>query len=153
MEQYIRNSTADDIEFLSTRLRPEDEAEVRAQGANPLLALSLGLQHSDICWTLVDRGGTPVGMMGVSPCMWSNTFGAIWLLGTKGIEENTMTFLKHSKRGLNKLFDLTHYDAFYNVTYAKNALHHQWLKWLGFTFLRECSVGDEPFYEFVKLRG
>lgn len=153
MDQYIRNSTADDVEFLSSRLRQEDVAEVRAQGFDPGHALSQGLELSDICWTLIDRSQTPVAMTGVCRCNWSDRFGAIWLLGTEGIEKNTMTFLRHSRGALDKMFQATPYQAFYNITYGHNTLHHAWLKWLGFTFLRQIECNGEPFFEFVKLRG
>jgi hypothetical protein len=41
----------------------------------------------------------------------------------------------------------------YNYTYAKNTVHHRWLKWLGFTFLRKVNLGPEgkPFIEFAKI--
>jgi hypothetical protein len=53
------------------------------------------------------------------------------------------------------LFDVTGDDAFYNYTYSRNTVHHKWLKWSGFTFLRKVTLPplNKEFYEFVILRG
>lgn len=154
MDKYIRNTIADDIEFLADNMRIEDVEEVEAIGITPLYALSHGYHCSDICLTMLGSDGVPMGMYGVAKSH-NPQLGAIWLLGTKGIEDNTMTFLRHSREGLDRLWSSTSYDGFYNLSYAENTLHHRWLKWLGFTFLREVKLPphDKPFYEFVKLRG
>lgn len=154
MDKYIRNTIADDIEFLAANMRPEDVEEVEAIGITPLYALRHGFEHSDICLTMLGSDGVPIGMYGVAKSNYSQ-LGAIWLLGTKGIEGNAMLFLRHSREALDRLWSNTAYDGFYNLSYAHNALHHRWLKWLGFTFLREVKLPphNKSFYEFVKLRG
>lgn len=152
--KYIRPSVQEDVEFLSSRLREEDVEEVTASANTPFNALSHGLAVSKPCYTLIDREHTPVGMLGVCEGTYRNS-GIIWLLGTKGIETNSISFLRHSKPVLGSLFVGTGYDFVYNYTYVKNELHHRWLRWLGFTFLRTItlpSTGKE-FIEFVKLRG
>ena len=152
--KYARTSVTEDVDFLASRLRGEDVEEVVAANNNPFDALSHGLAVSNPCYTLIDRTETPVAMTGVTKGSYTNS-GIIWLLGTKGIEENSMTFLRHSKSCLDELYQSTGYDLFYNYTYVKNELHHKWLRWLGFTFLRTItmpSTGKE-FIEFVKLRG
>lgn len=154
MEQYIRQATADDVKFLADNLRVEDVEEVEAIGVSPLYALSHGLETSQICWTLLDPSQTPIAMVGVGPSH-NPQLGAIWLLGTRGIETNTYRFLKYSREALERLFEATSYEGMYNYSYAGNHLHHRWLKWLGFVFLQEALLppNSKPFLEFVKLRG
>lgn len=154
MEQYIRSATADDVEFLSTRLRAEDVEEAQAGGLTPFYALAHGLEHSQICWTLVTDDGTPFAMLGVGPSH-NPDLGAIWLLGTRDLETVSYKFIKYSRPALSALFDATGYAGLFNYTYAGNTLHHKWLKWLGFVFLRETQLPpfQKPFFEFIKLRG
>lgn len=152
--KYIRPSVQEDVDFLSNNLREEDVEEVLAGNNTPLNALSHGFEKSSPCYTLIDRQSTPLGMLGVVGGTYANS-GIIWLLGTKGIEDNSVAFLRNSKPVLDDLFYRTGCTFFYNYTYAKNELHHRWLRWLGFTFLRTVtmpSTGKE-FIEFVKLRG
>lgn len=152
--QYIRPSTQEDVEYLSIRLRDEDVEEVLAGNNTPFNALAHGLEVSELCYTLIDRHQTPVGMLGICKGYYNNS-GIIWLLGTKGIEENSITFLRNSKPVLAQFYERTGYDFLYNYTYVKNELHHKWLRWLGFTFLRTITMPTtgKEFIEFVKLRG
>lgn len=154
MDQYIRNSIGADVDFLSQNLRKEDIEEVKAGGLTPFSALFQGLAVSNPCWTLLNEEGTPIAMVGV--CASPNpSLGLIWLLGTTGIENVSYKFAKYSVPALNRLFNEVQYDGLYNYTHAHNELHHKWLKWLGFKFLRKIDLppNDQPFYEFVKLRG
>lgn len=152
--KYLRPSVSEDVEFLANRLREEDIEEVFASNNRPFDALSHGLAVSTPCYTLVDRSGVPIGMMGITKGSYTNS-GIIWLLGTKGIEDNSMAFLRNSKPVLDQLFTNTGYGLLYNYTYVKNELHHKWLRWLGFTFLRTITLPTtgKEFIEFVKLRG
>ena len=61
------------------------------------------------------------------------------------------SFLRHSRPLLTQLF--ADYDALYNYTYERNTVHHNWLRWLGFVFLRRVELTPNNFfYEFVKVR-
>lgn len=148
----VRPSTQTDVEYLSDNLRKEDVEEVVAGGFTPLLALNYGLQHSKPCLTGIDPiTGQPVLMAGSTPCTTFEGFGRVWMLGTPAIEKNTVTFLRHSKQMLAQLF--ADYTALYNYTYDLNTVHHHWLRWLGFTFLRRVELTpNNYFYEFVKVR-
>lgn len=152
MDRYVRPSIESDVAFIADHMRVEDVEEVRAAGSDPLNSLTFGLHHSKPCLTLLNGAGTPIAMCGVAPGAYPNS-GAIWLLGTQGIEDSSITFLRYSKQALELMFDQSGAEFTYNYTYAENHLHHRWLKWLGFTFLRRVSLGPEgkPFYEFVKL--
>lgn len=154
MTPYTRRSILDDVSFLSSRLREEDQRECYAIGRTPAYGLFVGFEESHLCYTLLDPAtNIPVAMTGVSRGYWPNS-GMIWLLGTKGIESNRYTFLRHSKQALSDMFDATGYSLFYNYTHSPNTLHHKWLRWVGFSFLRSVNLGpdNEEFYEFAKLK-
>ena len=74
----------------------------------------------------MDFEGTPIAMVGVSPSEVKNT-GLIWMLGTPGIEECRITFLKYSKPALALLYEESGCDLLFNYSYAANTFHHQWL--------------------------
>lgn len=154
MDKYIRDSIADDVQFLAKNLRQEDVEEVEALGSSAFAALRRGYCSSDPCRTLLDDKDVPIAMVGIVKTH-NPQLGGIWLLGTQGIETNTYKFLKYSRPALDSLFQDSTYEGFYNYAYSENHLHHKWLKWLGFTFLREVQLPPhgKSFYEFVKLRG
>lgn len=152
--ELVRPSTMEDVEYLSKNLRVEDVEEVEAIGQTPFDALALGYRHSTICLTLVDpKTGLPAGMVGVAPSPQISDMGIIWLLGTPAIEQNTTAFLRGSKKVMQDIFKQVPYKAYYNYTHANNLVHHRWLKWLGFVFLRKVMFGNHPFYEVIKLKG
>lgn len=153
MIPYLRDPVWDDVVYLAENLRDRDVEELESTGLTPFQALSEGFKLSKPCFTLLSAKGEAVGMMGVGPG--HGNFGAIWMLGAKGIEEYPMTLLKNSRKALQTLWDQTEYQGFFNYVYSKNQLHIDWLKWLGFTFLRTVQIGpyNRDFIEFVKLRG
>lgn len=151
--QYWRPPTREDCELIAANMRLEDIMECACLWHTPLDALLLGFEHSDVCYTLVDPEGEPVAMLGVVASPTYENFGSIWLLGTPGIEKFSYRFLRHSKKVLNEFYDETGYDAMYNYTHKDNVVHHKWLQWLGFTFLRRVNFGNSGFIEFVRLKG
>lgn len=152
--KYLRDPSWDDVLYLSQNLRDRDVEELDATGSDPFKALSTGFQLSKPCYTLLSKDGEAVGMLGVGEGAYPG-MGAIWMLGSKGIEEFPMTLLKNSRKALDQLWEETDYAGFYNYVYSKNQLHIDWLKWLGFSFLRTVQAGpyNRDFIEFVKLRG
>jgi hypothetical protein len=154
MTEYLREPTWEDVIYLSKNLRQRDEEEVLSHGITPLYALSDGFEKSKPCFTIQSPTGEVWGMVGVGGGV-DPTIGAIWMLCSKGIEERPMTLLKNSKVLLDRMWRETSYDLFYNYVYSQNQLHIDWLKWLGFTFLRTIKLGpyNRDFIEFVKLRG
>jgi len=142
---YIRKTTVEDVVYVADNMRTEDVEECKANGFSPFDALWKGYNADGVCYTMVDPEGKPAGLLGVSLLA---TSGLIWLLGTPSIEQYGITFLRQCKPFLERLFEEANRDLLWNYTYKLNTLHHKWLKWLGFSFVRE--VGD--FYEFAKLK-
>lgn len=148
---YARLAEPDDVPVLAATLRDADRDEVlAASGRTPLEALTDGLRWSSPAYTLVDGEGTPIAMLGVVPL--DDLAGSVWLLGTDGIQKESIRFLRGSRLGLQKLHEVR--PVLTNAVDARNTLHIRWLQWLGFTFLAEvrgAGPGGLPFYEFVRV--
>lgn len=155
MIDYARPATMDDVHYVAENMRKEDIEEAGAFMLSPLTALTIGYNTSDVCYALTAPDGEPAAILGVAPNIAYKRMGAIWLLGTPLIEKYPKTFIRNTKPALNEMFEKTDYDAFFNYTYAENVLHHKWLKWTGFTFLRKVTLPPlhKEFYEFIILRG
>ena len=137
-------------------MREEDQDECRAGGLTPFDALSLSFEESEKAYTLFEPDSLiPAAIVGVCPGKLGPGFGSVWMLGTDGIRKHRYAFLRRCKPFVEGLFNETGYEALYNYTYLENKLHHSWLKWLGFKFLREVELPPYqlPFYEFVRIRG
>lgn len=153
--QLHRNATLDDIAFVANYMRVEDVEECKAGGLTPFDALALSYKERLLAYTLLTPDThSPAAILGVNESPISENLGIIWMLGTDAIRKHRFTFLRGCEQYVNLLFDVTGRDCFYNYTYHANALHHQWLKWLGFTFIRKVELPpyNETFYEFVKLK-
>lgn len=153
--KHLRPAQMEDVEYVAKHMRQADIDEVGALGFSPLDALEKSYVLSLINFTLlspVDQ--CPIAVCGVGASPLHPEWGAVWLLGTDGIQDNRMTFLRHSKAALDLLFEASGRKLLYNYTHHKNALHHDWLRWLGFSFIRKVSLpphGDN-FIEFAKIR-
>jgi hypothetical protein len=151
----MRPATLDDVSFVATRMRVEDAAECHAGGMSPLDALTLSYETSLVVYALLEPVlQVPGAILGVCPGVYPK-WGAIWLLGTDAIRKYRTTFLRNSKPALAHLYEETQKDVLYNYTFCENTVHHAWLRWLGFTFLRKINLPPhgQPFYEFVKIKG
>ena len=138
---------------IATNMRQEDLNEIQAMGVpDPHEALRKGMVHSKPeCYTASVKG-VPIAMFGVVPFDDDPKFGSIWLLGTDRIKtEVPISFLKKSRKVLPTLIEP--YEMVCNVVDKRNEVHIKWIKWLGFSFIRETICGPEnrPFYEFARL--
>lgn len=152
--KYLIPPREGDVEFIATHMRDHDARECEALGFAPLAALRESVRLSDNIYTMVDPLGKPIAMLGVGMGLLPE-WGAVWLLGTKGIESSSVTFLRQSKEALQYVFKMSGKDVLYNYTHESNEVHHRWLKWLGFKFIRKISLGPngDQFIEFARLRG
>lgn len=152
MPDYIRDATIDDIEYLSSRLRKADIAECyAASGADPKVALCIGLEFGDITKTMIAPDGEPLGMFGVGQSHIPEA-GVIWMVATDKLAQYQIKFLRLNKPVIETLQQ--QYLALFNFVDARNELHIKWLRWMGFTFInRHEHWGFEkrPFFEFVRI--
>lgn len=152
MTAYVRNSHKDDIDYLSENLREQDVQELYAQGGlTPKIALGLSMVLAKRCKTICDPTGTPIGVFGVSDTH-TVGLGSIWMMATPDLLKHQRQFLRECREGISEISK--GYSCVFNYTDARNTVHHRWLKWCGFTFIKEhenFGQDSEPFYEFVKI--
>lgn len=150
MNKHVRIPTDADVAYVAANMRKRDAEECSLVGMSPLQALSSGVAESVISYTLVNHVDEPVAILGVGAPN-DIGLGAIWLLGTDGIEQVPMTFLRQSRAVLKDIF-AEGYEGLFNYTLTSNEVHIRWLKWLGFVFLRQVEINQNQFFEFIKLR-
>jgi hypothetical protein len=147
-----RPATQADIEWMAPRLRKADQDEVLAGGSPSVLAsLEEGLRISDAPLVGVDEDDNPVVIFG--RCRMTDLSYSVWLLATDDIHKHRTTFLRQGRDYLARLHDSV--PVLFNAVDERNTLHIQWLRWLGFIFIkRHASIGPEkrPFLEFVSYR-
>jgi hypothetical protein len=152
MDGYTRFTSRDDIPFLAKNLRDEDKAEVSAaSGLDMEVALERGYLHSKICKTICMSDGTPAAIFGVADTGIKG-LGSIWLLATPDLLKVQRQFLRECRKGISDISQ--GYTCIFNYTDARNTVHHRWLKWCGFTFIKQHDqhgLGQIPFLEFVKI--
>lgn len=148
----IRNSVAEDADFLAPRLREADREEIIASGSPiHLEALKAGLGWGKLSLTGVDELGYPVTMFGssthpVDPCV-----GVVWAMATDEIKHHAKSFLGPSREWVETLN--RRHPVLMNYTDCRNEEHHRWLKWCGFIFINKVTGPTGlPFFEFVRLR-
>jgi hypothetical protein len=87
-------------------------------------------------------GVVPVGLSG----------GAVALSGTSLLTRRRTCFLRGSLDVISELGKS--YDTLFNVCDARNEVHHRWLKWLGFKFIRRIEnfgAHKVPVIEFARI--
>ena len=148
VEYKIEDATLGDLKYLAKNLREEDTAELyAASGKDNWAILKNSLLVSDIIKVgFADE--VPFVVWGTVPAA---TGASIWMVGTDGIITHRREFLRQSK----KLRDDLHkqHPLLWNYADVRNTVHHRWLRWLNFSFIRKVSYGYEqrPFYEFGRL--
>lgn len=140
-----------DAHELDAKLRPEDRRELEdLSGGEALRSLLLGVATSSPALTFRDLNGDLAGIVGVVPV--SPLHGVVWMAGTPLIEQRKAAFLRGSL-DLMAHFD-RRFDTLFNVCDARNEVHHRWLHWLGFTFIRKIDqYGPRkvPVFEFARI--
>lgn len=143
---YIRPATREDCLYLAEHLRPEDREELEhSLGLRVDYAILIAFRFSTENHAVV-RDGRVVAIVGVGGL--PGKIGFPWMLATDELKDIRKTFL----RGCHALLQdiLTRYPQLENHVWAKNAVHIQWLKWLGFRFDPPAPFGvnDELFLRF-----
>ncbi len=140
----VRLSVEADVHDLEGRLRHADLIELEAHDISASSALKVGLALSDPCYTIEHRGRC-IAMFGTTPSFDEPHLGTVWLLGSDEISEITTPFLRQSHKWLDAI--AKGYEALTNVVHEDNELHHRWLRFLGFKFIRRRS----PWIEFARI--
>lgn len=147
----VRKALPEDAYSLAPRLRPEDLREIRAVTTGcPGKAIEQGILQSPYTYSITIQNEV-VAIFGVNH--YSPTVGVIWLLGSNDLLKEKIAFLRQSPNWIKSFHDL--YPILFNVVCLWNKLHVDWLKWLGFRFIREYKeygLNKEPYIEFLSVK-
>ncbi|MCA2979537.1 MAG: hypothetical protein INH37_14775 [Myxococcaceae bacterium] len=107
---------------------------------------------SSMCWVAAERG-VPMTIFGAAPMPRHEDFvGVPWLVATPALIPHAVPFLRRCAPFLDEM--QRRYPLLVNYTDARNTVHHRWLRWLGFTFIRRherMGAAGIPFIEFVRI--
>lgn len=152
-------ATVEDAVAIATRLRPADEAEVRASsGKDPRDILVESVKLSTESWT--------VRFNGELACIWgvhlarrshdgilTGRIGAAWLLTTELVERHARTFWRLCLGMLPLIFE--RWAELYNEIDARHVQALRWAKRLGFRLGPPAPFGAArlPFHPFRVTKG
>lgn len=143
MSYLVRNTSTDDIPYLSMYLREADKQElVSLTGETVSNCLFASISGSTYCKT-IEIDGSPEGVFGAWPTE-ALGVGGIWMVATDGLfKDNSlrMAFLRNCKEYIKHIMEIGNYTRLNNWTDARNVEHHAWLKWCGARFLDPMSIG------------
>lgn len=151
--ERVRPATVPDAVSIAARLRAADREEcLAATGLPPEIVLPSSVLRKPVNVALNDDG-TPEVLFGADGVPSHPNVAVVWMVSTGAIHSHPTEFLRQSL----KWVDCWHekFDVLTNFVDARNTLHHKWLRWLGFSFLRKVdSLGPYslPFYEFAKIK-
>lgn len=146
---YAINGRPEHLFAVQGKLRKLDAQEVEAASGKPAdVALSYSWRGSAYRWAIVWQGQI-IGLFGLSAPAALGMVGVPWLLGTDGLEEIKVSFIKESRRYLDYM--LTLYPILANYVDARNGPAIKFLKAAGFTLAdhpKPMGPYHLPFYYF-----
>ncbi|QIG74587.1 putative internal virion protein [Rhizobium phage RHph_I20] len=150
---YVRTADWKDALALAKTLRPEDIREIKStmDGEHSLEAVLLfNIAASTKAFTAIDRATEGViAMFGVAPA--GNGTGSIWMHGSELMRKHSISVARQTKHFAGLLH--RDYEILSNWADLRNEVHINWLRWLGFRFLRvstSFSNDGSPFVEFFR---
>ncbi|HCL3314571.1 TPA: hypothetical protein N2A14_002579 [Pseudomonas aeruginosa] len=145
----VRRATHADAVDLAQRLREADLREIQAAGhSSAEESLLVGVNSPDPCYVAVDAEDTPHVIFGTHPSG-DPLLGFIWMMASDQLKAHWVQVLRETRPWLDRMRG--HYRVLANAVYAENTVHIRWLRWAGFTFLREFEFNGSRFYEFAKM--
>lgn len=97
--------------------------------------------------------GTPEVLFGADEVPHHPNVAVVWMVSTEAILSHPTEFLRQSRKWVDSWHE--RFDVLTNFVDARNTMHHKWLRWLGFSFIRKVeALGPYslPFYEFAKIK-
>lgn len=147
---FFRGATRQDAEFLSRALRREDVLELAAGGRSALAALLDGLfwPGAETYAAVHSPSGEPMAMFGAAPVSVAGGEAAVWLLGTRRIDECPFEYVRYGKKFLGYI--LTRYTRVFNYVDGRSRKSIRMLRILGFRFdpSRDVCTGSAVFRYF-----
>ena len=145
MTQY-RPATIRDGFTVANNIRKEDLQELEGLGLNQL-NIPVGVLSSEHSTVFYTREGEIAGCAGINRM--DDNVGQIWMLCTEAIHKEPITFVRQAKKWLRDIE--SDYRLLWNLADARNHVHHKLLRHLGFKAIRSVPIGDNHYYEIVKL--
>jgi hypothetical protein len=152
---FVRLATRADAIDLAPRLRKEDVEEIaHGTGLPPELALRYSLGVSNIAYAVVWRDRV-VALFGITEWLhWGEGRGpgSPWMLASEELKDIRKSFLRHCRGYVERWLDV--HGHLENQVWAKNEVHIQWLKWLGFQFdePKPLGINNELFMRFYMTK-
>lgn len=143
---YLRPATRDDCLYLAANLRKEDLEELgHTAGLRADYAILIAFRTSYETHAVINDGRV-VALVGVGGI--PGVIGFPWMLATDELSRIRKSFLRGCFPLLRSF--LSRFPRLENYVWAKNTVHVQWLRWLGFKFDPAAPYGlnDEPFHRF-----
>jgi hypothetical protein len=146
---FVRKAVLSDCEELSKTMRQEDVQEIwHSSRTAPLEALRDGFAWP-LCFTVEWRGRV-VAMFGVGGER--GKFGFPWMLASDDLVKIKRPFIRECRKHVDEMHK--EYPVLCNMAWARNTVHVEWLKWLGFELIEARPHGPdgELFNEFFKVK-
>lgn len=142
---HYRPAKLSDCMELAPIVRKIEQRELAVSGCSSMLTgLIASLEASHEAHTIIIDDKV-AGMFGVSEY---DGMGVPWLLTSDEITKIPIKFLRESRKWVRSL----DYKLLVNYVLKDNQIAINWLKFLGFKFLREIELGGETFIEFVRIQ-
>ena len=137
----VRDAEIADAVKLSKNLKPLDKLEVKySHDDTPLDALLSCFDQKDAeNYSIVDQHGEVYGMFGVSQDPELDDYGVIWLLSSTKLQKFPVSFLKESRKWIEKLHK--NYTHIYNFVWEENWQSLKWLQLCGFKPIATKTIG------------
>lgn len=152
LKGFIRQASLTDTVSIAKDLREADKAEIKAHsGIDPVVTLDHARRSGDRVRVVCLPNGVPAAIYGVNPTSVEG-LGSVWMVATNQFHLLHRQFLRECREEIEDLGQ--GYRALFNYTDARNTVHHRWIKWAGFTFIKRherFGVEGRPFLEFVKI--
>lgn len=147
----IAPATPADVEHVALNLRAADRDECEALGHYGPDSVRIAVKHA----FETDAGridGETICLFGLGLPLIFGHIARPWMLGTDGIEDHPIIFLKHSRGVISRWFE--RYPVLENWIDARNHVSIAWLKWLSFTIDEAAPYGPKglPFHRFSMRR-
>ena len=148
---YVVPTTVDHVKEFVNIIREEDKVEVIASHGELLKGLMQSILVSDFCETIMTADDEIGGIYGVAPL--SDVEATPWFLSSVHLPKVRLEFLRGSREWIEKVNEV--YPVLTNCVDADYKVSIDWLKFLGFTFIKRIEnygVNPKPFLEFVRIR-
>lgn len=148
MERVIlRRAIPDDARVLHGILRDEDLRECRAAGVSGYGALRSAFDSigAEVYAAVYAPTGEVMALFGSAPVALAGSEAAVWLLGSRRIDECKFEYLRFGRRYLAYL--LSRYAKVYNYVDARSMKSIRFLRLLGFRFIPEKNIDNWLYFE------